>query len=168
MALEVILIRHAPAVERDRLRWPDDRLRPLSSRGKRRFRMASVGLRWCAPAVERVLCSPLARAEATARLLEKAAGWPSPVVCQELAPGIPVSRLFARLAQETERSIAVVGHEPGLGALLSAALGRPQVPPGVPFKKGGAACIRFAHRIAPGRATLLWFAPPRVLRRLGR
>src|SRR5581483_11484273 len=37
MGLEVILVRHAIAPERDRARWPDDGERPLSAEGKRKF-----------------------------------------------------------------------------------------------------------------------------------
>ena len=43
------MVRHAIAFERDRRRWPDDALRPLTPAGKRRFRKAAGGLRqWSA------------------------------------------------------------------------------------------------------------------------
>ena len=34
----------------------------------------------------------------------------------------------------------------------------------IEFKKGGAACLEFGGRPEPGRATLRWMLPPRVLR----
>jgi phosphohistidine phosphatase SixA len=51
-----------------------------------------------------------------------------------------------------------------LSTWLSAALGGDRVRLDIEFKKGGAACVRFEHAIAPGRASLVWMLPPRVLR----
>ena len=52
MTLQLIVVRHAIAFERDRGRWPEDALRPLTPAGKRRFRKAAQGLRSWSPRVE--------------------------------------------------------------------------------------------------------------------
>ena len=80
------LVRHAIAPPADPTIWPDDRLRPLTKKGKTRFRRAAAGLGTFARLPERVLSSPLVRAWQTAQLLEQAAGWPGPVACDALAP----------------------------------------------------------------------------------
>ncbi len=166
MALEVVLVRHAIAFERNRTRWPNDRLRPLTVDGKRRFRKAAAGLTEWAPRVESVLCSPLLRARETSELLIRIADWPEPEVCEELAPGVSPARIFARLRKQSARRIALVGHEPGLSTLLSIAIGGEDAKLSLELKKGGVACIRFPDRIEPRRAALLWLVPPRLLRRL--
>ena len=42
--MEVVLVRHAIAAERDPSRWPDDRERPLTRQGEERMRRAAKGL----------------------------------------------------------------------------------------------------------------------------
>ena len=60
--------------------------------------------------------------------------------------------------------MVLVGHEPYLSGFLSAALAGKDARIKIEFKKGGAACIEFAARVEPGRATFRWMLPPRVLR----
>ena len=72
MTLEVIVVRHAIAFERDRGRWPDDALRPLTPAGKRRFRKAAQGLRSWSPRVDAMPSSPFVRVRQTpARLVAR-------------------------------------------------------------------------------------------------
>jgi phosphohistidine phosphatase SixA len=58
----------------------------------------------------------------------------------------------------------VVGHEPGLSALLARLLDADD-PDRLTFKKGGAALVELAGKPAEG-GTLLWYLPPRLLREL--
>ena len=117
-----------------------------------------------ASAPARVLTSPLTRARQTAAILAERAGWPKAVDCAELAPGVSPEALFAVLRRLPEERIAVVGHEPGLGRLVAAAL------PGAPaaqafrFKKMGAALLVFQGAARVRGAQLTWLLPARVLR----
>ena len=61
-------------------------------------------------------------------------------------------------------SVAVVGHEPDLGRLAAHLIGARRA---VPFKKGGVCRIDMDTLSSRG-GRLVWFAPPRVLRKLGR
>ncbi len=161
--MELLIIRHAIAEERDAQRWPDDHLRPLTPRGAARGRKAAAGLAqlWAKP--ELVLTSPLRRARQTASLLERHAGWPPAQLCTELDPETAPRALLARLARSTAERVVVVGHEPHLGALLAQCLpGGTQR--GISFRKMGVALVRFRTRVRPGSAELLWFAPPKLLR----
>src|SRR5262245_13104196 len=83
--MELYLIRHAIAENRDPERWLADAERPLSEKGRRGFRRAASGLRSLGaepPAV--VLASPAARAWETGQILAEGAGWPEPVQLEAL------------------------------------------------------------------------------------
>ena len=61
-------------------------------------------------------------------------------------------------------TVALVGHEPVLGALLARLLGAKQ-DDGLAFKRGGAALVDLPDGPA-GAGRLLWFVEPRILRTL--
>src|SRR5262249_8330961 len=63
----VYLVRHAIAEERGP-KWPDDTLRPLTERGKRRFATGAAGFASLEEAPDRILTSPLVRAKQTAEI----------------------------------------------------------------------------------------------------
>jgi phosphohistidine phosphatase len=161
--MDLLIVRHAIAAERDASRWPDDRLRPLSTRGVARGRKAAAGLARLGAKPGLVLTSPLLRTRQTAQILQREARWPSALPCAELAPEAHPRALLARLARSQDRRIAVVGHEPYLSALLAQCL------PGdaraaMSFRKMGVALVRFRGRAQAGRGELVWFAPPKLLR----
>jgi phosphohistidine phosphatase len=163
MTLEVIVVRHAIAFERNRRRWPDDELRPLRPAGKRRFRKAALGLRKWSPRVDAVLSSPFVRTRQTAELLTKFAGWPAAIECSALVPGTPPARLVARLRKMRDQRVAVVGHEPHLSTFISACLTK-RLKIDLKLRKGGVAHLTFGKSVAAGSGTLAAFLPPRVLR----
>lgn len=164
--MEVFLVRHAIAHERNRARWPDDTRRPLTAAGREKFRKAARGLVKCLPETAALLTSPYVRARETAALLAAAWRGTEPVECAELAADRPVSDAFELLRTRKDKAVVLVGHEPWLSAFLSAALAGNDARTRIEFKKGGAACIEFAARIEPGRAALRWMLPPRMLRSL--
>jgi phosphohistidine phosphatase SixA len=68
------------------------------------------------------------------------------------------------LGQDRSKLIAVVGHQPGLGALLTVCLlGEDGALP-VEIKKNAVACVSFEGRPRAGRGALEWLATPRMLR----
>ena len=161
--MQVILVRHAIAYARNRKRWPNDALRPLTPSGKRKFRKAARGLATVLPKSAALLTSPFVRARQTAEVLARAMGRQKIVEARELASGEPAHEVFAMLRARQDRAVVLVGHEPNLGTLLSACL-HDRARLKIEFKKGGAACIEFTGRIAPGGACLIGFLSPRVLR----
>jgi phosphohistidine phosphatase len=166
--IELLLLRHAIAFERDRLRWPDDALRPLTPRGLHRMRRAAAGLRRLDIPPVRVLTSPLMRARQTAELLAGEASWPDASLTNALVPAQPVRPLFRLLTEQKVGRLAVVGHEPELGHLLAYCVGGDSGAVQVEFRKGGIACVVFAGAMRPGGGRLRWLLPPRVLRDLAR
>src|ERR1700733_12435760 len=120
--MELLIIRHAIAFERDRHRWRDDAARPLSPAGMRRARKAAAGLKEFSKAPDLLLTSPLVRARQTAQILTEAAGWPQAEATPELSPGEPALAVLALLARSRSKLTAVVGHQPDLSHLLGACL----------------------------------------------
>ena len=166
--MDLLIVRHAIAFERNPRRWRDDGERPLSPEGMVRARKAAAGLRHITERPQCVLASPLIRARQTATILMEKAGWPQAVECPALAPDESPEEVFTVLATHKEKIVAVVGHQPSLGRLLAACL-QPQVLGGVDpkafeLKKMGVALVSFAKAARAGGGTLQWFVPPRVLR----
>ena len=163
----VYLVRHAAAFNADPDRWPDDRDRPLTPTGSKRFRRAARGLGSLAPAVDHVLASRFVRARQTALLLAEAAGWPRQRPCPALESGpTPQEALEALSPFRTAGAVALVGHEPNLSELASYLLSGAGAGVSFEWKKGGVACLELAEDALPGGARLHWFLPPRALRSL--
>src|SRR4051812_6503628 len=120
--MKVFLIRHAIAHERNRARWPDDALRPLTPAGRRKFVKAARGLAVVLPKSAALLTSPFVRARDTADILAKSLGHRTVTECEELASGEPAHEVFALLSARKQKAVILVGHEPNLGILLSACL----------------------------------------------
>lgn len=164
--MHLYLVRHAIAAEPDPRQWPDDRQRPLTAAGQRRFRRTAaslVAVMQSAGKVERLITSPLVRARQTAALLHRA-GLPQPVEESVLAPGRTATRVLAVLRAHDVPSIVLVGHEPDLGRLLAVCIAGADAKLALRFRKGGAACLSFAGVPRVGEATLEWLLPPKALR----
>lgn len=166
--MRVVLFRHGPAGEANAERWPNDALRPLSARGEERTARAAAGVAALEPRIVRVISSPLLRCRASAQLLRDALGIESRVtLCDTLAPGGSFSQLIEALPDVREdEALALVGHEPDLGKLAGTLLFG--APAHIAIKKAGACAIEFEGRARAGAGRLMWFLPPRVLRRLSR
>ena len=165
MAVELYIVRHAIAAERGP-EWPDDTERPLTERGIDRFRQVVAGLTFLNLQLDVIFTSPLVRARQTAECLS--IGLPEKVrikTVDALAPGhtsIEVMEQVARQAGSATR-VALVGHEPDLGALAGWLIGARRA---LPFKKGGV-CRFEMDSLSSRYATLSWHMPPKVLRKLG-
>ena len=161
--MRLLIIRHATAVPRGTPDMPDDE-RPLTKRGERRFRLAAEGLARLMKRPDTLLSSPLPRARRTAEIAAKA--WGKVEVEEEpaLAGGSydEISTALSRFPSDS--TVAIVGHEPDLSHLLARLLGSSK-PERLAFKKGGAALVDVPGPLSEG-GTLVWYMPPRLLRRL--
>jgi phosphohistidine phosphatase len=166
--MRLILFRHGPAGSSDAARWPDDRERPLSSRGEERTHAAALGLAEMERGITRILTSPLRRALETGAILREVIDLERELELHaDLSPGGSPRRLLESFAASTdEESVVLVGHEPDLGKLAGTLLFG--APAHLPLKKAGACAIGFEGVPLAGGGQLLWFLPPRALRRLAR
>jgi phosphohistidine phosphatase len=162
--LEIYLVRHAPAGKRGP-EWPDDSLRPLTAEGRKSFQKVVKGLAAASVGIDLVLTSPLTRCKQTAEILAEGLHVkPRVQPIDSLAPGAGAAAVVGELARLARRSrIALVGHEPDLGKLAAHLLGMKRVPE---FRKGGACRIDLNGLPPSGPGLLVWFAPPRLLRRM--
>ena len=165
--MDLYVVRHAVAHQRDAERWPDDSERPLTPEGEEKFRVTAGGLLRIVPEVDAVLSSSLERAWRTAEILAEA-GWAAPVECEQLEPDYPPHKMDPVLERYAgAASVAVVGHRPGLHELVVYYLTGASEGAEVRIKKGGVVCLRFDGTPGPGVATLRWLLTPGILRTCG-
>lgn len=163
--IELYLVRHGVAAERGP-KYPDDRLRPLTPAGVKRFAESVPALAKMGVVIDFVLTSPLVRARDTATLL--AAGLePRPAITEveALAPEGRYQDVLEAIKTHAKqhRRLALVGHEPDLGELAARLLGARG---GVQFKKGAVCAIDVDGATPGGPGTLRWLLTPRALRAL--
>jgi phosphohistidine phosphatase len=164
VAVELYIVRHAIAAERGP-EWPDDNKRPLTERGIERFKEVVTGLVFLEVQLDIVFTSPLMRARQTAELLAEGLPEVVPVeTADALAPGHTTLEVMEQIAREAGGAtrVAVVGHEPDLGALAGWLIGARR---SLPFKKGGV-CRFEMDSLTSRYATLSWHIPPKALRKL--
>jgi phosphohistidine phosphatase len=167
--MNLLVIRHAIALDaaeyaRDHA---DDAGRPLTPEGEKKMRKVARGLRELVPEIDLLATSPLTRAAQTARIVAAAYGKLDPVTVAALAPAQPVQALADWLErQRRHETVAVVGHEPSLGRVVSWLLAGSERS-FLQLKKGAACLLEFDDAVSAAGATLLWALAPAQLRRLG-
>ena len=161
-AVQLYVIRHAIAEPRGDA-WPDDAKRPLSEDGTARFKKVVRGLDALKVSIDVILTSPLVRAKQTAELLASGLqSRPHITTIDALAPGGAFSAIVAEIEKHAKRrTIALVGHEPGLGEMAARLAGSKHA---YSFKKGGVCRIDIGGLPMTKPGDLRWFLPPKVLK----
>ena len=166
--MQLLVIRHAIAMEREE--WAKtgrpDSDRPLTDTGRRRMRKNARGLQRISPHPDLIGTSPWLRAADTARVVAETLGLERLETVDAMLPDHHPSDLADWLNDHTDLStIAVVGHEPHLGELVTWLIGGS---PGqnIEFKKGGACLLRIDDRVDAASALLQWHLTPSQLRAL--
>ena len=165
--MQLIVVRHAIAEDRDEFAatGQDDRLRPLTSAGARKMKRGARGLRTLVPSIDVLAASPLVRAAETAEILRDVYGLDTVTTVDALEPERPVSDVTSWFASLNGVGVvAVVGHEPQLGLLVSSLIGAGDRS-AVEMKKGAASLLELDPN-SGGPARLIWSVPPKVLRGL--
>ena len=163
--MEIYLVRHAAASERDPDRWPDDSERPLTPEGEKEFRLVARGLARLVPRVDAILSSPYQRAWRTAEILSELDSWPAPEPAPVLEPTLPPEKAALALQDHAGAStVAVVGHRPGLHELAAYLLTGRGDGLEIGLEKGGVAYIGLAGAPTPGAGELRWLLTPEFLR----
>jgi len=152
--MRLLVIRHAEAVPAGTIR---DAERPLTTRGVQTFTAAARGLARLVPAPDAILTSPLLRARQTAALIAAALGM-EPQEEPALASGNLARILGALELQSPDATIAVVGHEPTVSALVAELSGMAS-PQSVGFEPGAAALLE-VESLTARDARVVWFLAP--------
>ena len=162
--VELLLLRHGIAEERCPERVDGERA--LTAVGRSRTRAVAERLVQLGLGCDQLVTSPLVRARQTADIALAAGllveGSPSLRVDAALAPGgdpLPLVAEFQRAAPAQNRlqRLALVGHEPDLGALAAQLIGAPEG--AIVLKKAGIALLL----LGPGRGQLKLLMAPRQL-----
>lgn len=165
--MDLYLIRHGIAMDREDPRCPPDPERPLTPKGMKRTRAAALGLRALKIKPDAVLTSPWLRSAQTAEIFCEVIGFPSrKIVHADALKGTSSpAELFRELAKLRAKSVFCFGHEPHLhlvvGHVLHTAAKITEL------KKAGVACIDL-ERISPPQGQLVALYPPGALRELGK
>ena len=163
--MKILLVRHGKAVSRGTPGIADD-ARPLTKEGEESFREAAAGIARLVERPKAILSSPLPRAFQTAEILAGAWGKIAPLEAPPLAGGSFVDVAELLEGSDAGSTVALVGHEPHLSGLLARFLGA-DGGEALPFRKGGAALVELSGPPSKG-GSLVWFLPPKVLKRLAR
>jgi phosphohistidine phosphatase len=155
------IIRHAWAEERDAERWPDDGLRPLTKKGRKRFAKFLRRMEDSDFAPQTIATSPLLRCRQTADILiDHLSDQPRVLELDALAPGSDLKSLVEWTASQESDEVAWVGHAPDVGRLTAALVGSEKA--AINFAKGAIACIDFDGPVAVGNGQLQWIATARL------
>ena len=166
--MKLLIVRHGPAGDPEE--WErqgkDDRLRPLTPKGKKEVRKAAGGLVLLVPALDLIATSPWTRAAQTAEIVNKEYGVDLEEVEQLTSDSRPEELKPWLEGQRGREVVALVGHEPHLGLLVGYLLSGRSAS-FVDLKKGGACLLEMEDPARAGSGCLEWLLTDRELRRLG-
>ena len=157
--LHLYFIRHADAVPHGDPNFADDD-RPLTELGKRQSEALGKALSERGVKFDAILCSPLPRAQETVEGLLAATSDPKPpvVYTAELKPGAKRRKLDREVAKHGGNAIALVGHQPDLGADRARLIGSKKAK--LALAKAGVACVACEGPPGKGCGSLQWLIAP--------
>lgn len=157
--MRLSLIRHAHAVAAD-----DDAERPLSKKGREQVKRLAKFLRESgAFRAEEIWHSPLLRSRQTARLLAKKLEFAGALLeVAGLEPEDDARATAARL-KNLRRDIAIVGHEPHLGALASELVAKTPKTSAFVLRKSSVLALERDRGGRGSRWTVRWQVSPELL-----
>jgi len=167
--MRLLVIRHAIAGDRDAFAAETgrpDAERPVTPEGRKKMKSAARGLRAAVPSIDVLGTSPFTRARQTAEIVAEAYDDLAVTEVPALASGGSREGVLDWLRSQRADLVALVGHEPDLGALIGW-LVTGDAAPFVTLKKGGACLLVCPDAPGPGLAQLRWLVTPKLLTRLG-
>ena len=157
--MEVYFLRHGDAGSRETWKG-SDASRPLSDEGAARMEREASTLALLRLPLDRILTSPLVRAQQTAEIVARRLNLLDALAEDDrLAPGFGMAEL-GRIMREHRAltALLLVGHEPDFSTVISACIGGGRIE----CKKGGLARVDIEDPTTLA-GLLVWLLPPRVL-----
>ena len=153
---ELYLIRHARAIDHAANDWE----RALQPEGRKEARTVGAALLAQQVGFDAMAVSPLVRAVETATLVAVEIQYEGGLTIDSaLTPDGTTKQMLALCARLSGDRVALVGHEPSMGELLSELVGRP----GMTIVKAGVVKLLIDATTQPGKAKLVWTMSPRQL-----
>ncbi|CAN5915420.1 histidine phosphatase family protein [soil metagenome] len=160
------ILRHGQAVAQGTPGFADDD-RPLTEKGEKQMHQVAKGLRRLKLDLDRIVTSPLPRAQRTAEIVAEVLDLEDRLETSDaLRTGQGASSIRDWLANRSEARLMIVGHNPGLSDLVTLLATKSTA--NVPFcnlEKGGLAAFRFDES-NPEWIELQWLTTPKLIRRL--
>jgi phosphohistidine phosphatase len=160
--MNLYILRHAIAEERDPEKYPDDSKRPLTDKGEKRMHQIAGGMLALGIELDVILSSSYTRAKRTAEIVAEHFDDASKLkFTKHLETGNPEKLIDEINKLGKIENVLLVGHEPDLSDLISVLLlGDSRLP--LTMKKGGL-CKLTAGNLKYGQcASLEWLVPPGV------
>ena len=169
--MELFVIRHAIAEPLGKENEFSDEKRALTADGRSRMRDIAKGLSKLGIEFDLILTSPLSRAVETAEIVAMA-GRPTKTEIKQtvnLAPGASANKLFAEIKRLSGvEAIALIGHQPDLGELISRIVQRSSGSVSIQMKKGSVCCLDITETVPTLRGEIAWLMTPRHLRQVAK
>jgi len=165
--MELYIVRHGIAVDREDPKCPADPDRFLTDEGIAKTQQVARGVAEISSVPDLILSSPYLRAYQTAELFAEALEYPKEKIRKSelLLPGAEPLQLLRELGKGKDLStVFVFGHAPHLDDLLATAIGAKQHVSSL--KKAGAALVEL-RRLVPPSGEIVWLATPKLLRKAG-
>ncbi len=162
--MNIYIIRHAIAVDEGTSGYEEDSQRPLTDKGRKKMRQIAKGLRALGVQFDLILSSPYVRAKETAEILADVFKMKKKIAFSEgLVPMADPELLIPEVGEKySVDSIALVGHEPHLSALIGL-LTTENTKLDITLKKGGVCYLSADDLHHEHRATLEWLLTPGIL-----
>jgi phosphohistidine phosphatase len=166
--MQLLVIRHAIAEDKNtfaKTGRPDTE-RPLTKEGRSEMARAAKGLHRRVSSIDVLASSPLVRAAQTAAIVAKEYGEMVIATVPALAPESAPAAFAAWLhTQRGDAVVAVVGHDPHLGMLVTWLMTGLE-DSRVEIEKGGACMLEIEGQPGARTATQQWLLTPDVLAKL--
>lgn len=162
--MNLYIIRHAIAAQRGTPGYEDDSQRPLTDKGRKKMSKIAKGLRQLGIELDVILTSPYVRARDTAKILADEYNMVDQIrFTDNLIPPGDFKALIDEIQEKYDvESLALVGHEPMLGELISwLTTGSKNLQ--INFKKGGVCYLSADNLYQDRRATLEWLLTPAIM-----
>jgi phosphohistidine phosphatase len=166
--MRIYVVRHGAAIDRDDAKCPAEAERYLTQEGIEKTREVARGVARLGVAADLLLSSPYVRAMQTAEIFAPALGHAKQKIKRTdlLLPSADASLLFRELAKDKDSAdVFLFGHGPQVDDIIALALGARR--DCTALKKSGVAAIEL-KRVSPPIGELLWMAPPKLLKRVGK
>lgn len=166
--MQLYIVRHGIAVDREDPRCPPDPERYLTEEGVEKTKQVAKGVAALGATADLLLSSPYVRAIQTAEIFADTLDYAKQKIRRTdlLLPGADLSLLFRELAKEKlASSVFLFGHAPQLDDIIAMALGSKRHI--ASLKKAGVALMEL-KRVSPPTGMLVWLGTPKLLRRSGK
>src|SRR5215471_12439262 len=166
--MQLYIVRHGIAVEREDPKCPPGPERYLTEEGVEKTKAVAKGVAALGATGDLFLTSPYVRAVQTAEIFASALEYARQRIRRTnmLLPGTEPSLLLRELAKEKHAStVFLFGHAPQLDDVIATALGSKKHV--TALKKAGVALVEL-KRFSPPIGVLVWLAAPKLLRRAGK